>query len=56
LPRFAFSNHFEGATADLAVGGKPLVCDTRINHQIKALAAVWALNGLSDFHFQLLQE
>jgi hypothetical protein len=56
LPRIALGSHFEGAATDLAFGGKPLGCDTRINHQIRALAAIRALNGFADFHLQLRQE
>jgi hypothetical protein len=52
LARFAFGSHFEGAATDLAVGRKPLGLVARIHDQVKALAAVWALNGFADFHIQ----
>ena len=54
--RLAFGSYFEGATTDLAVGGKPLGPAACIHDQIEALAAVRALNGLADFHIQLCSE
>jgi hypothetical protein len=51
LAGFALGKDFEWSAADLAIGGKALRWDAGIDHQLKALAAERALDGLVDFHF-----
>ena len=51
--RLTFNEHLERPAAHFAIGRKPLRWGARVNHQVKALAAVWALNGFAEFHVQL---
>jgi hypothetical protein len=50
LARLAFGEDLERPAADFAIGRKPLRGDAGVNHQVEALAAIWALDGLADFH------
>jgi hypothetical protein len=48
--RLAFGKHFKWPATDLAVSRKPLRRNARIDHKLKGLAAVWALDGFGNFH------
>jgi hypothetical protein len=50
LSRFAFDRDFEWPAADLAIRREPLAGGARVNRQVKALAAIGALNGFAGFH------
>jgi hypothetical protein len=50
LARLAFGNHLQGVATDFAVGGEPLIGLVRIQQQLKALSAEWALDCLRNFH------
>ena len=45
LARFALGEDFEGAAADLAIAGKSLDRDARVDSQFKTLPAKGALNA-----------
>jgi hypothetical protein len=53
LARFTFNQDLEGPTANFAIGGEMLRRGARVNHQVKALTAIRALNGFAGFHVQL---
>ncbi len=50
---FTFNENLEGPAAYFTISRKSLRWGACVNHQLKALAAVWALNGFADFHVQL---
>jgi hypothetical protein len=46
----AFNKNLKWPATDFAIGRKSLRRNACIDHEIKALAAKWALNGFGDFH------
>jgi hypothetical protein len=52
--RFAFNQQLEWPAAYLTIRRKPLCWRACIDHQLKALAAVGALNRFADLHFAVV--
>ena len=50
LARFAFNQDVERPAAHFAIGCKPLCRGAGVNDQVKALAAIRALDGFAGFH------
>lgn len=48
--RFAFSQHFKGPAANLAICGKPLCRHTGVDRQRESLTADGAKNDFRNFH------
>src|SRR5262245_49589208 len=53
FPGLAFDPHLKRPAADFAIGDEPLQGHTRVDHQIKALPAEWALDGFGNLHIDM---
>jgi len=50
----AFNKHVKWPATDLAIGREALGCDACVDHKLKALAAVWALDRFGNFHVAMI--
>src|ERR1035438_7216015 len=50
LSRLTLDQHLEGPAAYFAISRTSLAGGARVNHQVKALAAIWALYSFTGFH------
>src|ERR1035437_5607509 len=50
LSRLRLDKHLEGPATYFAIGRKPLAGSARVNHQVKALTTIRALNSFTGFH------
>ena len=50
IAAFALHRHFERPTAHFAIGGEPLITDSRVEFQLGALATIGTLNLFGKLH------